>query len=300
MAAPMIDTAWKPDGALGAVYAGENAAYSEQAQQLDVIRQFLANQREQQMQPLDIQKAQWEAASAQDKLNDPAYREWMRKGYVGQMKSQDAAGNNAQVLAPFKQRAEQATLENEGRRQNLLYTMSDIDEKLRNGGSNDEQGNFVPFSSQDKDTMGKLRQQIMTDLATTPEFYQKHTLQDERLDSAEAIAKARNEAALAAAKLRFEQQQKDPKYKEQLAAAYKLMADPNATPEQQQQAQMFITYDIQSRIASNPTAYQEGIDISALTKGKVPTKPAPVQQVQPNNTAPGAGVNKDPLNIKGK
>ena len=63
---------------------------------------------------------------------------------------------------------------------------------------------------------------------------------------------------------------------------------------------MFITYDIQSRIAANPTAYQSGIDIEELTKGKIPTTPPPVQQVQPNNTAPGAGATKDPLNIRGK
>lgn len=96
MAAPMIETGYKPEFALGALYAGENSAYAEQSQQEDMIKQFLANQRERQMQPLDVQKAQWEAASAQDKLNNPEYRRWALLGQIGQNKTQDAAGNKSQ------------------------------------------------------------------------------------------------------------------------------------------------------------------------------------------------------------
>lgn len=58
MALPTIDTGYKPEFGLGAVYQGFNAANAEQGAELELIKQFLANQREQAMQPLDITKAQ--------------------------------------------------------------------------------------------------------------------------------------------------------------------------------------------------------------------------------------------------
>ena len=58
MAINNIETGYKPEFALGAMYAGENAATNRMGNQLDIIKQFLANQREQAMQPLDITKAQ--------------------------------------------------------------------------------------------------------------------------------------------------------------------------------------------------------------------------------------------------
>jgi hypothetical protein len=51
MALPTIDTGYKPEFGLGAVYQGFNAANAEQGAELELIKQFLANQREQQMQP---------------------------------------------------------------------------------------------------------------------------------------------------------------------------------------------------------------------------------------------------------
>ena len=58
MALPTIDTGYKPEFGLGAVYQGFNAANAEQGAELELIKQFLANQREQSMQPLDVTKAQ--------------------------------------------------------------------------------------------------------------------------------------------------------------------------------------------------------------------------------------------------
>ena len=53
----MIETGYKPEFGLGAVYQGFNAANADMSAQEELIKQFLANQREQQMQPLDIDKA---------------------------------------------------------------------------------------------------------------------------------------------------------------------------------------------------------------------------------------------------
>ena len=83
MAINQIETGYKPEFGLGAMWAGENAANAEMANQLDFIKQFLANQREQQMQPLDVGVRQWEAAAAQDKMDDPLFRQMVLKGGIG-------------------------------------------------------------------------------------------------------------------------------------------------------------------------------------------------------------------------
>ena len=90
-----IETDYRPDFGLGAFYQGINAANSKQLSEEDILKAFLANQREQQQQPLDTLIKTWEAAHAQDKLNSPEYRDSMLKGYMGQMNSQIAAGKKA-------------------------------------------------------------------------------------------------------------------------------------------------------------------------------------------------------------
>ena len=92
MAINQIETGYKPEFGLGAMWAGENAANAEMANQLDFIKQFLANQREQQMQPLDVGVRQWEAAAAQDKMNDPLFRQMVLKGGIGKNQSDAAKG----------------------------------------------------------------------------------------------------------------------------------------------------------------------------------------------------------------
>lgn len=95
MAFPQIETGYKPEFGLGALYQGFNAANADQMSEQDILKAFLANQREQQQQPLDTLIKQWDAAHAQDKLNSPEYRNAMLQGYMGQMNSQIAAGKKA-------------------------------------------------------------------------------------------------------------------------------------------------------------------------------------------------------------
>jgi len=92
MALPQIETGYKPEGALGALYQGFNAANADQGAELELIKQFLANQREQQMQPLDVGVRQWDAAQAQDKMNDPVFRQMLLKGSIGKNQSDAARG----------------------------------------------------------------------------------------------------------------------------------------------------------------------------------------------------------------
>ncbi len=94
MALPTIDTAYKPDGALGALFSGFNAANADQSAELELIKQALANQREQSMQPLDTRVRQMEAARA-DVAASPEMLDAYARGYIGQNNSQDAAGRKA-------------------------------------------------------------------------------------------------------------------------------------------------------------------------------------------------------------
>lgn len=94
MALTNINTGYTPEFALGAMYAGENAATNRMGNQLELVKNFLANQREQQMQPLDVNIKQTESARA-DVQRTPAMLDALARGYIGQMNSQDAAGRKA-------------------------------------------------------------------------------------------------------------------------------------------------------------------------------------------------------------
>lgn len=97
MAMQMMDTAYRPDGPLGALFSGMNSASAEEDQKQNLIREFLANQREMQAQPFDQMGKQYEGMLAQAKINSPTYIPNALMGYEGQMKSQDAAGRGKQA-----------------------------------------------------------------------------------------------------------------------------------------------------------------------------------------------------------
>ena len=87
----MIETGYKPEFGLGAVYQGFNAANADNSAELEIIKQFLANQREQQMQPLDVNIKQTESDRA-TVGRSPEMLDAYQRGYIGQNNSQDAAG----------------------------------------------------------------------------------------------------------------------------------------------------------------------------------------------------------------
>lgn len=95
---PMIDTDYKPDGPLGALYQGYNAANANDMAGLELVKQYLANQREQSSQPLDLNIKQTESDYATMK-RDPRYMDAAQRGYIGQMNTQDAAGRKAMSTA---------------------------------------------------------------------------------------------------------------------------------------------------------------------------------------------------------
>ena len=94
MAFNPIETDYRPNFGLGAYYQGINAANAKQLTEEDILKAFLANQREQQEQPLDFMIKNWEAQHAQDK-NTPEYRDAFMRQYIGQANSTSAAGRKA-------------------------------------------------------------------------------------------------------------------------------------------------------------------------------------------------------------
>lgn len=122
MAINQIETGYKPEFGLGAMWAGENAANAEMANQLDFIKQFLANQREQQIQPLDVRVKDMEASRA-DVAKSPEMLDAYRRGYLGQADTQEAAGTKAKALLPFAIASERAKAEREGAEHGLFGNM---------------------------------------------------------------------------------------------------------------------------------------------------------------------------------
>ena len=95
MAFQEISTGYKPEFTLGGLYQGYNAANAEEIDKQEMIKAYLANQREQQMQPLDVNVRQWDSAQATDKLNDPLFRQMLLKGQIGRDQADVARGQIA-------------------------------------------------------------------------------------------------------------------------------------------------------------------------------------------------------------
>lgn len=293
MVAPMIDTAWKPDGALGALYAGENAAYAEQAQQLEVIKNFLANQREQASQPFDMMGKEYDGRLAQAKMNDPNYIPWAIKGQIGQNKTQDAAGETAQVLAPFKRQQEKQQSQYDTQKLGVLRTIQDIDSKINAGGSQDEQGNLVPFSPQDKATMQQLRQRHIQQLADTPEFSQKQTLQDNNLQLQAYLGELKAQQTMKAkqdmTEKAFLNYQKAPPETRLAIAKMAIETQTNPFTKEPLTAQEMVGWqamfkqDALTIDEKNNSRVAGKTDVDKMTKGKVPT--------QPRSNVGGTGTN---------
>ena len=122
-----IQTNYVPYGALGAMFAGMNAANADDENEQNLAKLFLANQREQQSMPLDIQSKElanrvqeYQAKLADAKRNDPNYIPMELKGQTAQMQSQITAADKGKALLPFQLKAEQGTLENQTKQNDLL------------------------------------------------------------------------------------------------------------------------------------------------------------------------------------
>ena len=117
-----IETGYKPEFGLGAVFAGINAGNNDQMAQLEILKQFLANQHAQNQNPIDEAQAQQTLDAGRYKTT-PEYQTGMRDTISGQGMSNLAAGQTAQGLQPFKQAAGQAELESQAAKEGLFANM---------------------------------------------------------------------------------------------------------------------------------------------------------------------------------
>lgn len=142
----------------------------------------------------------------------------------------------------------------------------------------------TPWSSQ-MNPQSKVGQMAAI-LGMSPEYAKSAALQEQR-----------GQDSLEATRLRAEASKKfnDPKYKEQLMHAFKVMADPKATEFEKYEAQTVIHYDQQARLAGAPGAYKpQGIDMAQYG---IQMNPSAVQQ-NPAPKPPGGQQKADPLGIR--
>ena len=118
MAINQIETGYKPEFSLGALYAGENARNAEDAnmEALDKIRQENAQSRV--INPMEAFIKKYESDLAKAKSNDPNYIPGKMRGDLGLANSQDAAGQVA--MGTIKSNIDNKNAENEAATPNNL------------------------------------------------------------------------------------------------------------------------------------------------------------------------------------
>lgn len=253
MAFNPIETDYRPNFGLGAYYQGINAANAKQLTEEDILKAFLANQKEQNEQPLDLMVKQWQATHAQDQMNSPEYRQAMLDGYIGQMKSQIAAGRKASetvsdeisaINQENKNKFEVAKLLEQFRNKQLGQDQptSSYEQPTPLQGDNGKMGfNFGSASNalQNPDLTSQQRQLIMQDaakrgenvlstfkqsglenaLVNTPEQIQAINKIKAMGENQQNVAGIRGQYSLEAARLRASQIVKNPKDTEVVAHA---------------------------------------------------------------------------------
>lgn len=266
MALPMIETGYKPEGALGALYQGFNAGNADQGAELELIKQFLANQHAQVQNPLDEQTTAQNLLASHYKTS-PEYQQGMTNTIEGQGLSSLTAGQNAQMLQPFKQRVDQREAQNQFKvadQRNQIYQIDDLIQTEQN-----------PLQRM---ALMKERDRITRNLRETPEFTGKRELRETGTDSAEYIAELR---AAQARQLAAEKAARGPENKDDAEKAYVRLlkqqyADGAMSLEQLQAALV----DVQNKKFAKPE--QQGIKPVMTPEGGIAlSDKAPTPQITP-------------------
>jgi hypothetical protein len=267
-----ITTGYTPEFALGALYQGFNAANADSLGEEELLKAFLANQREQQSQPLDQTIKTWEAAHAQDKLSNPEYRQKMLEGYIGQMNSQIAAGKKAMETNDSDIEATNQENKNKQIYGNLL-------ERFRNEQMSPYQ-EPTPILRQDIKKSGNPINKLQNVLVNTPEHLQKldlyNNLNQGRLD----VAEVRNQGLGEAAKIKAQQITKDPNLQQVLAKAFLISSGTiPATDEQIQAARELLLQHTNKTAVERSAGVQPGISIpETQSSGKIIQQETPYTQ----------------------
>ena len=185
-----ISTGYTPEFGLGALYQGFNAANADQSNELELIKQFLANQHAQVQNPLDEQTTQQNLLINAFKT-DPRYQNGMLDQTEGQGNTMLASGQTAKALQPFVEKSGKREAENrfiQADVQNQIYQLDDLIQTEQN-----------PIQ---RAFLERTRGDMLRNLRETPKFTGQRELKETGTGSNEYIAELKADLArtLAAAK----------------------------------------------------------------------------------------------------
>jgi len=198
-----IQTGYIDDGALGAMFAGENAAQTEASNLAELEKLFRANQREEQMLPLDTQlkqlsiaPAQYNEAVANAQIANPGYIRFKMAGDMAGNKQKVLDYENANTLSPFVNAAKIRNAETDKQKEDQLYTLNQINSELQSGGGTDENGNIVPHTPMQRMFMENKAKEIISNLGNTPTLFGKLAEIGAQGDIKETIANINAQAGI--------------------------------------------------------------------------------------------------------
>ena len=250
MAFNAIETGYKPEGALGALYQGYNAADAQSMNELDMIKQYLANQKSEQLNPIDIAQAQQTLDSGAYKTR-PEYQDAMTNTMVGQGMSNLVAGQNASVLQPFKQTTDRMDQE---RQQGDIRNQAQI--QMIDDALNDNEATFQPGV---REKLIQARQSLINRFKETPKFAGQRELTETKTDSAEYIAELNRQIREAQALAKAAQER--PMTMSQMEAH---MRNRYAQNQQDTEAKQFL--DVLEKYRQNIAPAQGGVTLDPATK----------------------------------
>ena len=149
-----LGTGYKPQWGLGAVLAALNDTTKEQFNQEDLLKSILANQREQQSMPLDMDIKAQEAQMARAKMADPDYAKWALQNMIGQGKIVGAQGDIAQATLPQTIQNKQQDLRTSGLMGNLNEALAKLKQNALQGQGNGTIGFGMRPQQQQQPTAG--------------------------------------------------------------------------------------------------------------------------------------------------
>lgn len=157
---------------IGQAQAEDKANLANMFQQLRNQQQTLESERYGQMTPMEVQIKGLEAERAK-RMGSPEMLDLYAQGYGGQMKSQQAAGELAQTLLPFKQQTGVAEQQNLLQGFKLRNYLADMD-RVINAGYDEKTG--VELNPQQVQALKQQRDQLALLIASTPEQMGKEEL----------------------------------------------------------------------------------------------------------------------------
>jgi len=290
-------------GGLGGVFAAQNQMDAQKMRQAEIegkglsnTFQGLQNERYGQATPLEMQKLGGEAESAEAK---GTYDKKVLKTKIEASVAENAAKmSKADMEASLHQN--DATLAKlQGARAKYLQA-----EKMGMGpqmaqqiatefgyGKGDPkiQEKLAPIL-QDPEKFKQILDQFIEINKIASMSTSKHLQEMDKVGatnkSHEKIAAGNNAATLGAAQIHAdaskamtEARLKKPESVDQMVAdATRTLANPNATEQERATAQNIIDTVRQTKLYGNPAAFNPTMDVEALTKGKVPMRPSPIEQ----------------------